>query len=92
MTPKLKPILKALSRQYSPICSKFLNLSHNFIYLFFLELNQRIFVYDDDQWMIKVRYQMALEDDEDITWTYENGQDLARILIVSSLLFISTLD
>ena len=42
--------------------------------------------------MIEGRYQTALEDDEDITRTYENGQDLARILIVSSLFFISTLD
>ena len=92
VTPKLKPILKALSGQYSPIHSKFLNLSHNLIHLFFLELNQHIFVYDDDEWMIKGRYQMTLENDEDITWTYENGQALARILIVSSLFFISTLD
>ena len=79
VTPKLKPILKALSRQYSSICSKFPNLSHNLIYLFFSELNQHIFVYDDDEWMIKGRYQTAFEDNEDITWTYENGQDILTL-------------
>ena len=57
-------------------------MSYYHFILFCLELNQRIFVYDDDEWMIKGRYETAVEDNEDLTWTYENGQDLVRILIV----------
>jgi hypothetical protein len=34
-------------------------------------------------WTIKGRYERALEDDEDATWTYENGQDILRFMIVS---------
>ena len=90
VTPKLKPVLKALSRHYSPIRSKIFILSHYFT-LFFLELNQCIFVYDDE-WIIRGRYSTALEDSEDLTWAYENGQDFVQLLIVSTLLFISMLN
>ena len=45
--------------------------------------NQRVFVYEDDMWTIKGRYERALEDNEDAIWTYENGQDILRFMIVS---------
>jgi len=32
---------------------------------------------------MKGRYQTALEDDDDAVWTYEDGQDILRFLIVS---------
>jgi len=53
----------------------------------FLDQNQRVFVYEDNEWTVKGRYETALEDDEDAIWTYENGGDLLRFLIVSNLLF-----
>ena len=34
-------------------------------------------------WTIKGRYERALEDNEDAIWTYENGQDILRFMIVS---------
>jgi hypothetical protein len=37
--------------------------------------------------MVKGRYETALEDDEDLTWSYENGQDLVRLLLVSILFY-----
>ena len=43
----------------------------------------RIFVYEDDMWTVKGRYDHALEDDDDVSWTYENGHDVLRFLLVS---------
>ena len=39
-------------------------------------------------WTVKGRYEHALEnddDDDDVSWTYENGQDVLRFLLVSFL-------
>jgi len=56
----------------------------------FLEQNQRVFVYEDNEWMIKGRYETALGDaDDDVMWTHEDGQELLRFLIVSILLQFS---
>ena len=48
-----------------------------------LELNSWIFVYEDDTWAVKGRYEDVLEDDEDAMWTCDSGQDILRLLIVS---------
>lgn len=53
----------------------------------FLELNSRIFVYEDDTWAIKGRYDNALEDDEDVAWTFDDGHDILRLLVVSDSYF-----
>jgi len=34
-------------------------------------------------WTIKGRYEHALENDDDVSWTYDNGQDVLRFLLVS---------
>jgi hypothetical protein len=34
-------------------------------------------------WTVKGRYDHALEDDDDVSWTYENGNDVLRFLLVS---------
>jgi hypothetical protein len=34
-------------------------------------------------WTIKGRYEHAIETDDDVTWSYENGQDVLRFLLVS---------
>jgi len=82
VTPKLKPILKALARGYSPVRSKLL-IIFCIIYQFFIDDNHRVFVYEDDMWTVKGRYEHALEDDDDVSWTYENGHDVLRFLLVS---------
>lgn len=51
----------------------------------FVDDNHRIFVYEDEMWTVKGRYEQALESDEDVCWTYENGQDILRFLLVSFL-------
>ena len=84
VTPKLKPILKALARGYSPVRSKlFFIFCIILVSFFFVDDNHRVFVYEDDMWTIKGRYDHALENDDDVSWTYENGQDVLRFLLVS---------
>ena len=34
-------------------------------------------------WTVKGRYNHALEDDDDVSWTYEKGNDVLRFLLVS---------
>jgi len=40
-------------------------------------------VYEDNTWAAKGRYVNALEDNEDAMWTFNEGQDILHILIVS---------
>ena len=86
VTPTLKPILKALAQGYSPICSKpFVNYLKTLLLIVVLDHNQWVFVYEDDVWTMKGRYETALEDDKDAVWTYESSQDILRLFIVSNL-------
>src|ERR1700679_3366852 len=34
-------------------------------------------------WSVKGRYEHALENDDDVSWRYENGQDILLFLLVS---------
>ena len=47
-----------------------------------LEFNQRVFVYEDSNWAAKGRYETALEDNDDISWTFDE-LDTLHLLIVS---------
>ena len=86
ITPKLGPVLKALRRKYSPVHSKSsILLLFLLIDIYFLDKNQRVFLYEDDAWTIKGHYETALEDNEDAAWECENEQDLLRFLIVSKI-------
>lgn len=53
-----------------------------------LESNSRIFVYEDETWAVKGRYENALEDNDDAMWTFDEGFDILRLLIVSKLYFL----
>ena len=53
------------------------------IILLLVDDNHRIFVHEDDMWTVKGRYEHALEDDDDVSWTFENGNDVLRFLLVS---------
>ena len=48
----------------------------------FSDSNQCIFVYKDDMWAVKGRFETALEDDDDAVWTFANGQDILQVLVV----------
>jgi hypothetical protein len=47
-----------------------------------LEFNQRVFVYEDGNWAAKGRYETALEDNDNIMWTFDE-LDTLHLLIVS---------
>jgi hypothetical protein len=47
-----------------------------------LEFNQRVFVYEEGNWAAKGRYETALEDNDDIMWTFD-GHDMLHLCIVS---------
>lgn len=83
VVPQLTPILKVLGRKYSPVRSKYYIL---FVLLYLsisLDDNPRIFVYEDEAWIIKGRYKDVLEDDDIATWSFDKGQDVMSLLIVS---------
>lgn len=63
----------------------YLSIITSLLLIVVLDNNQRVFVYEDDVWTVKGRYETALEDDDDAVWTYENGQDILRFFIVSNL-------
>jgi hypothetical protein len=52
------------------------------------EFNSHVFVYKDNTWAVKGRFENALEDDDEAMWTFDNGQDILCLLIVSELYFI----
>lgn len=54
----------------------------------FSDSNQRIFVYEDDMWAVKGRFETALEDDDDAVWTFANGQDILQVLLVCKKIFL----
>ena len=47
-----------------------------------LEFNQRVFVYEDGNWAVKGRYETALVDNDDISWTFDELNTL-HLLIAS---------
>jgi len=55
-----------------------------------IELNSQIFVYEDDTWAVKGCYENALEDNDDAMWTFDEGQGVLCVIIVSEqyILFI----
>lgn len=56
----------------------------------FLDLNSRIYVWDEDMWNAKGRYKDAY-DDEEATWVKEDDKYIVRILAVGLLILVSTL-
>ena len=57
------------------------------LFIMLLELNSRVFVYEDDTWAVKGRYENALEDNDDAMWMFDKGFDVLHLLIVSKLYF-----
>ena len=85
VSSNLKPILKSLACGYSEFLSAvsyFLVLWINLI-MFIIDDNHCVFVYEEEMWTIKGRYETALEDNREATWSYENGQDIMHFLVVS---------
>ena len=90
VTSQLKPVLKSLAWRYSPVWSKwYSSFGKIFNTNTLLELNSWIFIYEDDTWAVKGRYQDALEDNDDVMWTFDGGYDKLYLLIVSNSFFFT---
>jgi hypothetical protein len=48
----------------------------------FLDKNQRVFVYEDNLWAVKGRFEAAMADDEEVEWSVLEDQFYLRLLIV----------
>jgi hypothetical protein len=48
----------------------------------YLDNNDRILVREDGHWNLKGRFSIAVEDNEDLAWSLENGQYCAHLMIV----------
>jgi len=46
--------------------------------------NDRILVRENGHWNIKGRFAVAVEDNENLEWSLENGQYCAHVMIVNS--------
>ena len=49
------------------------------------EQNQRVFVFEDDLWAVKGRYESVLASNEDVNWSVLENQFILKLLIVSIL-------
>jgi hypothetical protein len=49
-----------------------------------LENNRHIYVLENSVWDLKGRYDMAVEDDDDLDWVNVNGEDVINVLMVSN--------
>jgi len=55
------------------------------LYLYYyLGNNQRVYTWEDGDWMMKGRYEHAMGKNEDLVWFKKNGEHIAQILIVSN--------
>ena len=52
-----------------------------------VEFNHCVFVYEEDLWAVKGRFETALENNDNVLWMHDNVQDILQLLIVSPLLF-----
>lgn len=48
-----------------------------------VEQNRRVFVFEDELWAVKGRYQTALSSNDDIDWSVLENQFILKLLIVS---------
>jgi len=80
----LGPLLKKVAKSYSPVRSKYLNISENRTHFkaFVSDHNYRVYVLDQKQWSIMGRYKVVVEDDEDVIWEEDEGGKVTHILLV----------
>jgi hypothetical protein len=47
-----------------------------------VEFNRRVYVWEDDLWAVKGRYQSAVEDDDTVVWDTQDGKLVLRVAMV----------
>jgi hypothetical protein len=87
VTPKLTTVLGALGHRYSPVRSIRFSVSslYSSDFIIFVDENHCVFLYENSVWNIKGWYETAMEDDDNMIWMHDNGQDVLCILVVSVL-------
>jgi hypothetical protein len=60
-------------------CENFIN--------FHSDHNYRVYVLDQQQWSIMGRYNVVVEDDEDVVWEKDEGGNVTHILFVGFIKF-----
>jgi hypothetical protein len=88
VTSSLATILTEIGDRHSPVRSKFRLLFNNVYSYHHLGRNQRVYTLEDDEWMVKGRYEFAVRNNEEVIWSKVDGDHVTRILIVCLLIFI----
>ena len=88
----IAPMLQQVTHQFSPVRSKYtLNIMLKFFFLtFVLENNRHIYVLENSVWDLKGRYDMAVEEDDDLDWVKVNDENVVCMLVVCNY-FVSML-
>ena len=55
----------------------------------YLGNNQRVYTWEDDEWMVKGQYELAIHNDEEVIWSKVDGDHITQILIVGLLNLLS---
>lgn len=82
-TDSLRPVLSSMATKLSPIRSMSPSISFIFSLIIFTESNKRIYTWEDS-WVLRGRYEVAISEDEQITWELINDEWILRIIAVSS--------
>jgi len=79
----LRPVLAKLTHRYTQIDSKFSSfMPFKMLVNIILETNVCIWVYEDDMWDLKGKYESAMEEDEEVVWQLKNNTHVLMILVV----------
>jgi hypothetical protein len=85
-SPTIAPILQQVTRRFSPVRSKYTSFIMLEYYLaIVLENNRHIYVLENSVWDLKGRYNMAIEDDDDLDWVTVNGENVTSMLVVGDI-------
>lgn len=57
-----------------------------------LENNRHIYVLENSAWDLKGRYNLAIEDNDDLDWVNVNGEDVTSVLVVMTICVSNYLD
>ena len=63
------PLMKKVAKSYSPVCSRyFIIYECQYLWNFHSDHNYQVYVLDQQEWSIMGRYNVVVEDDEDVVW------------------------
>lgn len=84
----MAPLLTELGELYSPVKSKSL-IYTSFNAENFAEPNPRFFVYEEGNWSLKGRYQLAVKVNDSVTWFLDGGEYTLSLALVEFSIIIA---